>query len=94
VSADDEPQRIMVLPDGPYLVYGGVPLRRKRKIVAAENNAALTWQTGDMTLCRCGHSAGKPLCDGTHRKIDFREEERGPATRPAGSTTTETGRTT
>jgi CDGSH-type Zn-finger protein len=26
-----------------------------------------------MTLCRCGHSQMKPLCDGTHREIDFRE---------------------
>jgi CDGSH-type Zn-finger protein len=42
-----------------------------------------------MTLCRCGHSSGKPLCDGTHRKIDFREEAPGPAARPAGTTTTE-----
>ena len=27
-----------------------------------------------MTLCRCGHSQMKPLCDGTHREIDFREQ--------------------
>ncbi|MYS78721.1 CDGSH iron-sulfur domain-containing protein [Embleya scabrispora] len=27
-----------------------------------------------MTLCRCGHSSGKPLCDGTHRAIGFHEE--------------------
>ena len=26
-----------------------------------------------VTLCRCGHSQAKPLCDGTHREIDFRE---------------------
>jgi CDGSH-type Zn-finger protein len=76
-SADD-PQRIVVLPGGPYLVYGGVPLNRKRKIVAAENNAALTWQTGDTleteatyALCRCGHSSAKPFCDGTHARVGF-----------------------
>ena len=26
-----------------------------------------------VTLCRCGQSQIKPLCDGTHREIDFRE---------------------
>jgi CDGSH-type Zn-finger protein len=77
-SADDDRQRIVVLPDGPYLVYGGVPLKRKRKIVAAENNAALTWQTGETlatedtyALCRCGRSGAKPFCDGTHARVGF-----------------------
>ncbi|GAA4264246.1 hypothetical protein GCM10022255_116100 [Dactylosporangium darangshiense] len=70
-------QRIIVLPNGPYVVYGGVPLRRKHKIVSADNNA-LTWKTGDTlatedtyALCRCGHSSSKPFCDGTHALIGF-----------------------
>ncbi|GAA4310009.1 hypothetical protein GCM10023178_18750 [Actinomadura luteofluorescens] len=76
-GAGDEPQRVDVLPHGPYLVRGGIPLRRKRKIVSAENSA-LTWQTGDAlptepvyALCRCGHSRSKPFCDGTHALIGF-----------------------
>lgn len=73
----DDRQRIVVLPDGPYVVSGGVPLRRKRKIVSAENNT-LTWETGGplanehtYALCRCGHSSSKPFCDGTHARIGF-----------------------
>lgn len=70
-------QRIVVLSNGPYVVYGGVPLRRKRKIVSVENDA-LTWKTGEpleteetYALCRCGHSGSKPFCDGTHALIGF-----------------------
>ncbi|XVQ14205.1 ferritin-like domain-containing protein [Spirillospora sp. CA-255316] len=70
-------RRIAVLRDGPYIVYGKVPLRRKRKIVSADGDA-LTWKTGDdlptedtYALCRCGRSGTKPFCDGTHAVIGF-----------------------
>lgn len=73
----DERRRIVVLRDGPYVVYGRIPLRRKRKIVS-EDNDSLTWETGDTiatedtyALCRCGRSGSKPFCDGTHAVIGF-----------------------
>ncbi len=28
-------------------------------------------KTGPLYLCRCGQSATKPFCDGTHRKVKF-----------------------
>jgi CDGSH-type Zn-finger protein len=76
-----ESQRIAVLPNGPYVVYGRVPLRRKDKIVS-ENNDSLTWQTGPdletedtYALCRCGRSGSKPFCDGTHALVGFDGKE-------------------
>ena len=58
---------LVLCPDGPILVRGdfdvvtpsGEPVPRQRKTVA---------------LCRCGASAIKPYCDGTHKMINFRTE--------------------
>ena len=72
-----EAQRIVVLRNGPYLVYGDVPLVRKTKIVS-ESNDAITWSKTEVidteetyALCRCGQSSTKPFCDGTHVRIGF-----------------------
>lgn len=27
-----------------------------------------------IALCRCGHSQNKPFCDGSHRRVEFRDE--------------------
>jgi CDGSH-type Zn-finger protein len=70
-------QRIVVLRNGPYLVYGDVPLVRKRKLVSEENDA-IAWDRTEAidteetyALCRCGQSSTKPFCDGTHARIGF-----------------------
>jgi CDGSH-type Zn-finger protein len=70
-------KRIAVRKNGPYTVHGDVPLVRKVQVVS-EHGEPLTWKTGEeievsetYTLCRCGQSRAKPLCDGTHDEIDF-----------------------
>jgi CDGSH-type Zn-finger protein len=72
---------ITVSPNGPYLVVGGVPLYRRRA-VHSEHGEPLTWETtaeleqrDRYALCRCGASANKPYCDGTHARDGFGAED-------------------
>ena len=61
----DLPKSIAVLPGGPIWVRGGVP------IFGSQGDA---WEVRNrVTLCRCGRSANKPFCDGTHMTIHFDE---------------------
>ena len=53
---------ITPMPNGPYLV-------KNLKDFANRNGAIGTKDT--IALCRCGESANKPFCDGTHAKIGF-----------------------
>ena len=59
---------IRILADGPYLVEG-LPLAWKLP-VHTEHGGALETRNR-VTLCRCGGSANKPHCDGTHKKLGF-----------------------
>lgn len=58
---------IMVAPDGPYNVSGGVELFDTDFVGGASRE--------HYTLCRCGGSANKPFCDGAHRKIKFTDDK-------------------
>jgi CDGSH-type Zn-finger protein len=67
----DQPS-ITASPGGPLIVSGDVPLRRK-STASSEHGEPLAWKTSDVltdratyALCRCGDSANKPFCDGTH----------------------------
>jgi CDGSH-type Zn-finger protein len=55
--------KISCRPNGPYVVDEEVSLRR-------EDGTALRSAAG-MALCRCGGSAKKPFCDGTHARNGF-----------------------
>jgi CDGSH-type Zn-finger protein len=74
-------QKIVVRKDGPYLVYGQVPLVHRTQVVS-EYGEPLTWKTVGtyptrevVALCRCGHSCNKPFCDGMHAKMQFEGTE-------------------
>ncbi len=50
--------------NGPFLVKGSFAL------TDAEGKAIPT-KGEPVALCRCGQSATKPFCDGTHKRIGF-----------------------
>ncbi len=59
----DLPKEVAVIPDGPLWITGGTPVERSDGEPLETRNR--------VTLCRCGASAKKPLCDGSHKDIGF-----------------------
>ncbi len=55
---------ILIKPNGPILVT--------TDCVITHSNGEQEIKKGSIALCRCGASAIKPYCDGSHRKIDFK----------------------
>jgi CDGSH-type Zn-finger protein len=72
----DLPQQVAVTTEitsdgpitGPLWVTGGIPVER--------SDGQLFENRNRVTLCNCGHSCSKPLCDGTHRDMAQREARR------------------
>jgi 3-phenylpropionate/trans-cinnamate dioxygenase ferredoxin subunit len=56
--------RITVGKNGPYHVQG-------RVILVDQEGNEIPYEGDEIWLCRCGGSARKPFCDGTHRRIGF-----------------------
>ncbi|MGZ2223993.1 CDGSH iron-sulfur domain-containing protein [Glutamicibacter nicotianae] len=59
---------ITVCPQGPLLLRGDF------EIVDAEGQPIEARQ-GPVALCRCGGSAIKPFCDGTHKLMKFERQK-------------------
>lgn len=57
---------ILFVPNGPYVVTGGIDL------VGVERGEGAS--TEHFTLCRCGGSKNKPFCDGAHWHIKFDDQ--------------------
>lgn len=56
-------REIWVQADGPYVLHGGIPIRRADGEPIEVRNR--------MCVCRCGRSNNKPLCDGSHAEAGF-----------------------
>lgn len=79
-SASDEPAwrgrgdcavadvTVKVNDNGPYVIQGAF------EVLDADGKAFET--KAAVALCRCGQSANKPFCDGTHNKVSFSSEAR------------------
>ncbi|HEX4361019.1 MAG TPA: CDGSH iron-sulfur domain-containing protein [Pseudonocardia sp.] len=65
--------------DGPYRVTGGVDLVDDSGTGTARAPRA---SLEHYSLCRCGHSANKPLCSGAHWYADFHDPVPDPDTEP------------
>ena len=55
---------IVIIKDGPIVVTGEIMIVQPNGVVV---------QSKKSFLCRCGASGNKPYCDGSHKKIDFKD---------------------
>lgn len=58
--------KVEVMPNGPILVYGTLNITNKDGSKEVKNKTT--------AFCRCGSSNNKPYCDGSHMRIDFKDE--------------------
>lgn len=59
-----EPVKIKLVPNGPARVQTGV-------FEIEMSDGSVVTKEGPFSLCRCGASANKPFCDGSHRECGF-----------------------
>ena len=63
VSEVAEIVNIQIKPNGPILINTDCHI--------THSNGEVEIKKGKTNLCRCGASANKPYCDGSHKRIDF-----------------------
>jgi len=59
---------VRAIPNGPLILRGNL------RVVGADGKELTRLQK--VALCRCGQSRNKPFCDGSHKRVGFRD---GPA---------------
>jgi len=55
---------VEAMPNGPLLVYGNIIVKDSAGMETKKNKVT--------AFCRCGASANRPYCDGSHVKIGFK----------------------
>jgi CDGSH-type Zn-finger protein len=60
---------VVPYPDGPLILRGDFDLRDVNGVSIDHSGSAVA-------LCRCGKSAVKPFCDGTHKLVSERANQR------------------
>lgn len=73
-----EKYQVVIVEDGPYLVFGSPPLRQ-HFIMPNRDGEMWIFKEGDaydtseepVALCRCGASKNKPYCDGAHEEAEW-----------------------
>lgn len=77
----DNNKKIKINKDGPYIVFGKLPLA-KEIVELGDEDEPEKYRSGEKypeqetySLCRCGQSKTKPFCDGIHKKIKFNGTE-------------------
>ena len=71
--------------DSRIIVRNNGPLRIEGEDIVLTDQDGKTYGLAGRTvvsLCRCGQSANKPFCDGTHKAQDFQSEPRAQAPNP------------
>jgi len=73
--------KVQIAKDGPYMVSGNLPMK-KQTIGTNSAGESVKWLEGHTypeqatyALCRCGQSAKKPYCDGSHARVHFEGTE-------------------
>lgn len=67
ISPDDKSEIETVVeakPNGPLFVFGNILIKKQNGTVEKRSDVT--------AFCRCGNSANKPFCDGSHLKAEFR----------------------
>jgi CDGSH-type Zn-finger protein len=68
---------IRMRPNGPFVIEGPV-----RVVDPQGNPFPLNPAKPVVALCRCGQSANRPFCDGSHNRCGFQSAETAPPAAP------------